>query len=216
MVCRQPGGRLPSLADLDQVRSRGAAAACCPSRGCCVPAPLLTPPSSLRSWPPLLPARHIAPLYRRYTAFIPLYPVGVVGEMWSVYQALPFIKQRGLRSVPLPNAANFAFDYPTFLVVSCFFLDEPQTQGCRRQPADEGQLACMAATASLIAWHACALLGGGNPCAVARRCSRRPIPPCCLQALMCVYPLLWFQLYSFLFRQRRKKLQPAGSAKKRN
>ncbi|EFN59260.1 hypothetical protein CHLNCDRAFT_137564 [Chlorella variabilis] len=87
----------------------------------------------------------------RYTAFIPLYPVGVVGEMWSVYQALPFIKQRGLRSVPLPNAANFAFDYPTFLV-----------------------------------------------------------------ALMCVYPLLWFQLYSFLFRQRRKKLQPAGSAKKRN
>jgi hypothetical protein len=26
------------------------------------------------------------------------------------------------------------------------------------------------------------------------------------------YPFLWFRLYSFLFRQRRKKLQPAAAA----
>ena len=55
---------------------------------------------------------------RRYTAFIFLYPVGVVGEMWSVYQALPLIKQRRLRSLSMPNAANLAFDYHTFLAVS--------------------------------------------------------------------------------------------------
>ena len=60
----------------------------------------------------------VLPATRRYTAFIFLYPVGVVGEMWSVYQALPLIKQRRLRSLSMPNAANLAFDYHTFLVVS--------------------------------------------------------------------------------------------------
>ena len=44
--------------------------------------------------------------------------MGVVGEMWSVYQALPLIKQRRLRSLSMPNAANLAFDYHTFLAVS--------------------------------------------------------------------------------------------------
>ncbi len=54
----------------------------------------------------------------RYTAFIGLYPVGVLGEMKSVFDALPFIRARGLRSLALPNAANWGFDYHTFLVVS--------------------------------------------------------------------------------------------------
>jgi len=40
-----------------------------------------------------------------------------------------------------------------------------------------------------------------------------------MQVLLCTYPFLWLQLYTFLFRQRRKKLGPAsaarGSAKKR-
>lgn len=58
-----------------------------------------------------------AALHCRYTAFIGLYPVGVLGEMKSVYDALPFIKARGLRSLALPNAANWGFDYHTFLVV---------------------------------------------------------------------------------------------------
>ncbi|XP_008788077.1 very-long-chain (3R)-3-hydroxyacyl-CoA dehydratase 2 [Phoenix dactylifera] len=35
--------------------------------------------------------------YLRYTAFILLYPIGVApGEMWLMYQALPFIKERDL------------------------------------------------------------------------------------------------------------------------
>ncbi|XP_009388631.2 uncharacterized protein LOC103975400 [Musa acuminata AAA Group] len=35
--------------------------------------------------------------YLRYTAFIILYPIGIApGEMWLMYQALPFIKERNL------------------------------------------------------------------------------------------------------------------------
>ncbi|KAL4424771.1 hypothetical protein ABPG77_000811 [Micractinium sp. CCAP 211/92] len=82
----------------------------------------------------------------RYTAFIPLYPIGVAGEMNAVYDALPFIAERRLRSVALPNALNFGFDYSLFL-----------------------------------------------------------------KGLMVFYPFLWFRLYSFLLRQRRKKLGAAAA-----
>ncbi|KAG7671733.1 hypothetical protein Ndes2526B_g07369 [Nannochloris sp. 'desiccata'] len=54
----------------------------------------------------------------RYTAFIALYPVGVVGEMHAVYLALPYIGARKLHSVTLPNSLNFAFDYRVFMIVS--------------------------------------------------------------------------------------------------
>ncbi len=40
-----------------------------------------------------------------------------------------------------------------------------------------------------------------------------PSSQCPLQVLLCLYPFLWFRLYSFLFRQRRKRLgAPAGAA----
>lgn len=59
------------------------------------------------------------PLYpRSYTAFIPLYPVGVLAEMKSVFDALPLIRARGLRTITMPNAWNFGFDYHNFLAVS--------------------------------------------------------------------------------------------------
>lgn len=67
----------------------------------------------------------------RYTAFIPLYPVGVVGEMWAVYSALPLIKQRRLRSVRLPNAANWGFDYHLFLAASRQLAGMPAAACCR-------------------------------------------------------------------------------------
>ncbi|KAL4437140.1 hypothetical protein ABPG75_004279 [Micractinium tetrahymenae] len=51
----------------------------------------------------------------RYTAFIPLYPIGVAGEMNAVYDALPFIKERRLRGIEMPNALNLGFDYFLFL-----------------------------------------------------------------------------------------------------
>uniref|UniRef100_A0A452Z9R2 Very-long-chain (3R)-3-hydroxyacyl-CoA dehydratase n=1 Tax=Aegilops tauschii subsp. strangulata TaxID=200361 RepID=A0A452Z9R2_AEGTS len=50
----------------------------------------------------------------RYTAFIPLYPIGVgPGEMWTMYQALPFVKERGLYS---GFFAKFSMSYHSFLV----------------------------------------------------------------------------------------------------
>jgi len=53
----------------------------------------------------------------RYSMFIPLYPVGVLGEMHAAYSALHAIAERGLHSVGMPNAWNFAFDYGTFIKV---------------------------------------------------------------------------------------------------
>mmetsp|Transcript_29687 Transcript_29687/g.70752 ORF Transcript_29687/g.70752 Transcript_29687/m.70752 type:complete len:219 (+) Transcript_29687:48-704(+) len=51
----------------------------------------------------------------RYTAFIPLYPVGVLAEVWIILEALPIAKESGMYSLRMPNWANFAFDYPMFL-----------------------------------------------------------------------------------------------------
>ena len=49
--------------------------------------------------------------------FIPLYPLGVVGEMGLMWLALPTIESRGLGSIKLPNFANFGFDYAFFIRV---------------------------------------------------------------------------------------------------
>lgn len=78
----------------------------------------------------------------RYTAFIPLYPIGVVGEMASAVTALPYIAERKLHCIPMPNPYNISFDYRIFMI-----------------------------------------------------------------GLLCLYPLLWWQLYSTLLRQRSKKLK---------
>ncbi|RCV17392.1 hypothetical protein SETIT_3G216300v2 [Setaria italica] len=52
--------------------------------------------------------------YLRYTAFIPLYPIGVgPGEMWTMYQALPFVKKRNLYS---GFFEKFSMSYHSFLV----------------------------------------------------------------------------------------------------
>eukprot|EP00884_Botryococcus_braunii_P001131 jgi/Botrbrau1/11018/Bobra.101_1s0016.1 len=55
----------------------------------------------------------------RYTAFIVLYPWGMfLGEWPLVYNSLPYIKERQLHSISMPNAWNFAFSYYIFCVVS--------------------------------------------------------------------------------------------------
>lgn len=56
-------------------------------------------------------------LWLRYTAFIPLYPLGVGSELAMVWLALPTIKATGLWSVQLPNRFNFGFDYHTACIV---------------------------------------------------------------------------------------------------
>ncbi|XP_071978261.1 very-long-chain (3R)-3-hydroxyacyl-CoA dehydratase 2 isoform X2 [Engystomops pustulosus] len=55
--------------------------------------------------------------WARYTLFIVLYPMGVAGELLTIYAALPFVQHTGLYSISLPNKYNFSFDYYTFLIL---------------------------------------------------------------------------------------------------
>ena len=49
----------------------------------------------------------------RYSTFIILYPLGVSSELVLVYRAFDAIKALRPYCIDLPNAFNFAFDYPT-------------------------------------------------------------------------------------------------------
>ncbi|XP_027700931.1 very-long-chain (3R)-3-hydroxyacyl-CoA dehydratase 2 [Vombatus ursinus] len=55
--------------------------------------------------------------WARYTLFIVLYPMGVSGELLTIYAALPFVRQASLYSISLPNKYNFSFDYYAFLIL---------------------------------------------------------------------------------------------------
>lgn len=72
--------------------------------------------------------------WARYSAFLVLYPIGVVSEMWLLYRGLPAVRALRLHSMALPNWWNFAFDYSYFLVVSaptswwCASVPHPQSQ----------------------------------------------------------------------------------------
>ncbi|KAG8432164.1 hypothetical protein GDO86_016706 [Hymenochirus boettgeri] len=55
--------------------------------------------------------------WARYTLFIILYPMGVTGELLTIYTALPIVKKTSLYSISLPNKYNFSFDYYTFLIL---------------------------------------------------------------------------------------------------
>nr|XP_002131038.1 very-long-chain (3R)-3-hydroxyacyl-CoA dehydratase 2-like [Ciona intestinalis] len=50
-------------------------------------------------------------LWLRYTLFIVLYPLGVTGELLSLYYSLPHVQNSGLYSLYLPNNLNFSFNY---------------------------------------------------------------------------------------------------------
>eukprot|EP00798_Chlamydomonas_sp_ICE-L_P020085 gene20085-26802_t len=53
----------------------------------------------------------------RYTAFIPLYPVGVVCEMALLVLALPTLEADGRWSLRMPNNMNWGFEYSVFIKV---------------------------------------------------------------------------------------------------
>eukprot|EP00271_Cylindrocystis_brebissonii_P002033 TRINITY_DN1238_c0_g2_i1.p1 TRINITY_DN1238_c0_g2~~TRINITY_DN1238_c0_g2_i1.p1 ORF type:complete len:229 (+),score=20.83 TRINITY_DN1238_c0_g2_i1:327-1013(+) len=54
--------------------------------------------------------------YLRYTAFIVLYPIGVfAGEMFLIYSALPYVRQRKLYGDFFRNILHAPFDYSNFL-----------------------------------------------------------------------------------------------------
>ncbi|XP_048403656.1 very-long-chain (3R)-3-hydroxyacyl-CoA dehydratase 1 isoform X2 [Stegostoma tigrinum] len=58
-----------------------------------------------------------SPIAQRYNFFIILYPIGVVGELLTIYGALPFVKKSGMYSLRLPNKFNVSFDYYTCLII---------------------------------------------------------------------------------------------------
>lgn len=57
------------------------------------------------------------PFPRRYNLFIVFYPVGVVGELMTIYSALPFVRRTGMYSTRLPNLYNVSFDYYYCLII---------------------------------------------------------------------------------------------------
>ena len=50
-------------------------------------------------------------LWARYSAFLPLYPLGVASELTMVWLALSTLKRERPWSIEMPNAFNFGFDY---------------------------------------------------------------------------------------------------------
>ena len=52
----------------------------------------------------------------RYSAWIPLYPAGILLEMAIIHAAIPLFEiSRKFSFAPLPNAWNLSFEYGTFL-----------------------------------------------------------------------------------------------------
>ncbi|XP_074656725.1 very-long-chain (3R)-3-hydroxyacyl-CoA dehydratase 2-like isoform X2 [Tubulanus polymorphus] len=52
----------------------------------------------------------------RYTFFIVLYPIGVTGELLTIYSSLSHVKRTALYSIDLPNQANVSFSYYYYLL----------------------------------------------------------------------------------------------------
>lgn len=78
------------------------------------------------------------PLCCRYTFFIVLYPMGVTGELLTIYAALPYVQKTGLYSVTLPNKYNFSFDYYSFLIlVMISYIPRKSTRGSYRLPLSQ-------------------------------------------------------------------------------
>ncbi|XP_024230630.1 very-long-chain (3R)-3-hydroxyacyl-CoA dehydratase 1 isoform X2 [Oncorhynchus tshawytscha] len=55
--------------------------------------------------------------WARYNMFIIMYPLGVAGELLTIYAALPFVRKTGMLSMRLPNKYNISFDYYYFLII---------------------------------------------------------------------------------------------------
>ncbi len=53
----------------------------------------------------------------RDSAFIVIYPLGMISEVVLMVSALPYLRERRLHSMAMPNPVNFGFDYASFLTV---------------------------------------------------------------------------------------------------
>lgn len=67
-------------------------------------------------------------MWCRYTFFFVLYPLGVAGELITIYYSLSVVKETGILSLPMPNLINFGFSYHVFLifVMLCYIPIFPQ------------------------------------------------------------------------------------------
>lgn len=50
-------------------------------------------------------------VWLRYTAFTVLYPMGISGEIATLYQAIPYVKSSGRWCTSLPNTMNVSFNW---------------------------------------------------------------------------------------------------------
>ncbi|XP_062849168.1 very-long-chain (3R)-3-hydroxyacyl-CoA dehydratase 1 [Trichomycterus rosablanca] len=55
--------------------------------------------------------------WARYNLFIVMYPLGVIGELMTIYASLPYVRKSGMYSMRLPNKYNVSFDYYYFLII---------------------------------------------------------------------------------------------------
>ncbi|RVW56965.1 Very-long-chain (3R)-3-hydroxyacyl-CoA dehydratase 2 [Vitis vinifera] len=125
--------------------------------------------------------------YLRYTAFILLYPVGVApGEMWLMYQALPFLKRK--------NISHY------------YFVWVPKGDGFGIFVLEFG-LGVLNVVSDLDIWYSAVAPPFGTEFGHIKPVSRQVV-------LLC-YPFLWLKLYLHLFKQRRSKLGKHDGKKRR-
>lgn len=59
-------------------------------------------------------------LVLRYTLFIALYPIGVMGELLCLHAAQAYVASKKLWSLEMPNKLNLTFSYHYFLLFIMF------------------------------------------------------------------------------------------------
>jgi len=55
--------------------------------------------------------------YLRYTIFIPMYPITIIGELLCIYRSIPIVKTTEIFTIHMPNKWNMSFEYSLFLMV---------------------------------------------------------------------------------------------------
>ena len=58
-------------------------------------------------------------VWLRYSLFIPLYPLGVAGELLCLLRAIPVLAREEIWTLHMPNRANFSFDWVYYVVFDC-------------------------------------------------------------------------------------------------
>lgn len=155
----------------------------------------------------------------RYSAFVPVYPLGVAAEMALMWRALPLIRARRVFSLAMPNKLNFAFDYSIFMAVRNTVLC---VWGGEGEGLEGGGFGAGDGRHKAVVLRVFCVRRASPEAASALKSKHflpRRLPPLSRarapqQIVLAAYPFLWWGLYSTLLRARAKKLG-GGGAKKR-